>query len=61
MSKKYYLYDKQGNPSTKSYTIQELEDMKLTGEHYVCPELGAPAQIKSIPELKQVIWQPPKV
>lgn len=61
MAKKYFLYDEQGNPSDKSYTIDELADMKLTGEHYVCPELGSPTQIKSIPELKQLIWQPPKV
>ena len=61
MSKKYFLYDEQGNPSDKSFTIEELVDMKLTGEHYVCPELGTPTQIKSIAELKQVIWQPPKV
>ncbi|HCA44018.1 MAG TPA: hypothetical protein DEP28_12295 [Bacteroidetes bacterium] len=59
MEKKFYIYDKQGRPSSQGFTAAEIKAKGLNPETIVCPELGQPGKLGEFEEFKD--WSPPKI
>jgi septal ring factor EnvC (AmiA/AmiB activator) len=62
MEKTYYIYDEKGNPSSQSFSVDEIKKKSLKPSTIICPEFGEPDQMKNFPELfTSNEWQPPKL
>ncbi len=59
MEKKYFIYDRNGLPSSQSFSIDEIKEKHLPSDTIVCPEFGQPSPLSGFPELLD--WVPPKL
>jgi hypothetical protein len=57
MAKRFFIYDNDGNPSSQSFTPEEVKAKQLSPDTIVCPEFGRPGKMEEFAELKS--WAPP--